>query len=88
MRNLHLYLITHTGFGIAPIVGSNKATRSGRRNDCCADVICSDAKLAGKHSVYVNAYCWIAKRLFELDIAQLPRQARRLVVLRPRYADR
>src|SRR5260370_22205219 len=70
LRHLDLDLITHTGFGIAPIVGSNEATRSGCRNDRCAHIIGTGAKLARKHPVYVTAHRWIAPRLFQFDVPQ------------------
>src|SRR5712664_2721240 len=70
LRHLHLDLVTHTGFGIAPIIGSNEATRSGSSYDRSANIIRSRAELARQHAVYVNVHGGIAKRLFELDIAQ------------------
>jgi len=46
LRYLHLDLVTHTGFGVTPIVRSNEATRSGGGNDRRADIIRGCAKLA------------------------------------------
>src|SRR6266849_9923034 len=70
LRHLHVDLVTHTGFGVEPIVGSHEATRSGGSYDRSANIIRSCAELAREHAVYVNVHGGIAKRLFELDIAQ------------------
>src|ERR1039458_6142681 len=73
LRHLHLYLVAHSGFGIAPIVGCDEAARSGSGNNCRSNIIRSRAQLTGKDSVNVDVDRWIAKRFLELNVAQFAR---------------